>query len=98
MADREKILNALYESVDELNPQLEPEQQLARSEETALAGDASSLDSLGFINLVLTAEAKVNEICDTPVNLAESLMEGDDVGPPETLGALADFIVALQET
>ncbi len=98
MADREKTLMALYESVDDLNPQLEPEQQLPKSEDTAISGDASSLDSLGFINLVLTAEARINEICDSPLNLAESLMDGEDVGPPETLGALADFIVALQES
>ena len=96
MADRAQVLAALYAAVDDVNLQLPPASRLAKSEGTALLGDAADLDSLGFLNLVLAAETQVNARCAPPVNLAERLLELDESSLPATLGALATFILELQ--
>ncbi len=98
MADRSRVLEALYAAVDDLNLQLVPADRLEKSENTPLIGDATHLDSLGFLNLVLGAETQVNARCSPPINLAERLLEQEETGLPATLGALASFIVALQRS
>jgi hypothetical protein len=98
MADRGRVLEALYAAVDDLNLQLAPADRLEKSEDTPLTGDTACLDSLGFLNLVLGAETQVNARCSPPVNLAERLLEREEAGLPSTLGALAAFIVELQRS
>ena len=96
MVEREKILQALYAAVDELNLQLPAESRLEKAETTAIIGDDATLDSRGFINLILSAETKVNEVCSPPINVSERMIEHAD-SHPETLGAFATFITGLQE-
>ncbi len=91
------VVDALYRAVDELNLQLPPGVKLGKSLETAIAGDGAALDSLGFLNLVLLAEARINESCSPGVSLAEHLLDDPDGDPPTTLGALASVIARLQE-
>jgi hypothetical protein len=98
MADRGRVLEALYAAVDDLNLQLAPGDRLDKSEDTPLLGDTARLDSLGFLNLVLGAETQVNARCAPPVNLAERLLEIEETALPSTLGALASFIVELQQS
>lgn len=98
MSDSEAILAALYRAVDELNLQLPAERRLQKSAATAIVGDAAALDSLGFLNLVLLAEAKINESCTPSVSLAEHLLEDPEGDPPATLGALAALVAKLQES
>ena len=92
------VVDALYRAVEELNLQLPPGVKLEKSLATAIAGDGAALDSLGFLNLVLLAEARVNESCSPSVSLAEHLLDDPDGEPPTTLAALAAVIVRLQET
>jgi hypothetical protein len=96
MADRGRVLEALYAAVDDVNLLLPPRDRLAKAEATVLLGDAAHLDSLGFLNLVLAAETQVNARCAPSVNLAERLLELDESSLPTTLGALATLIVELQ--
>ena len=96
MTDTEPILAALYRAVDELNLQLPPTSRLEKSAGTAIVGDGAALDSLGFLNLVLLSEAKINEACSPAVSLAEHLLEDPEADPPATLGALAALVAKLQ--
>ncbi len=97
MVERDRILEAVYRAVDEVNLQLAAESRLEEVEATAIAGETASLDSLGFLNLVLAAEAAVNEVCAPHINLAERMMDGDGT-PPTTLGDFATLIAGLQES
>ena len=97
MSDRSQVLNCLYAAVDELNEQRPADDQLANAEDTAVAGANASLDSLGFLNLIMGIEAKLADEFGTSVSVAEQLMSGADITPPETLGALADLVTQLQE-
>ena len=98
MSHPNDILTTLFAAVDELNLQLPPSGRLEKSAATAISGDGAALDSLGFLNLVLLSEAKVNEAFPPGVSLAERLLEDPDGDPPATLGALASLIAKLQES
>lgn len=97
MANTQQILDAIYSAVDELNLLLPPDKRLAKAETTPIVGAGAALDSLGFLNFILLAEAKVNESCSLQVNLAERLVENSSGEPPQTLGALASLVGSLQE-
>ena len=97
MTDLHEILTALYAAVDELNLQLPPNTRLEKSAATPIAGDGAALDSLGFLNLVLLSEAKINEAFPPGVSLAERLLEDPEGDPPATLGALAALVAKLRE-
>ena len=94
-ARHDELLQAIYEAVDELNLQLRPDLRLDKNESTAISGATTSLDSLNMVNLIMGVEECVNEKSAIPVNLLERFMESED-GPPQTLGALATFILSLQ--
>ena len=97
MSDVNEILGALYAAVDELNLQLPAASRLEKSAAAPIAGEGAALDSLGFLNLVLLAEAKINEALSPAVSLAERLLEDPEGDPPATLGALASLVAKLQE-
>jgi hypothetical protein len=90
------ILDAIYAAVDEVNRLLPPGEHLARSEATPITGDGASLDSLGFLNLMMLAETRLNQRGGEQVNLAEELLDGSGGEPPRTLGDLATLVAALQ--
>lgn len=96
MADTSDILDAIYSAVDEVNLLLPPDKQLAKSAGTEIMGDGASLDSLGFLNLMMLAEGRLNEGPGEPVNLSERLLDGS-TEPPRTLGDLAALVATLQE-
>lgn len=96
MADHSDILDAIYSAVDEVNLLLPADKRLAKEAGTQIMGDGASLDSLGFLNLMMLAEGRINEGAGEPVNLSEKLLDGS-TEPPRTLGDLAALVATLQE-
>ena len=92
---RDQILGILYECIDELNEQLAPDQQLRKTPQTALFGDAGRLDSLGFVNFVAIVEDKCESCFRVSLSLTEDAAKQGDANPFETVGELADFIGQL---
>jgi hypothetical protein len=97
MLDRDAILRCIYRAVDEINLTLPDAKRLDKAEATPVFGEGARLDSLGFLNLMLAVEGLVNEGNAQPVSLAENLMKDEVAGPPATLGALASFVLGLQD-
>ena len=52
MVDRDTVLRLIFEVVDELNDSLPLEERVPFTEETAIFGEAATLDSLALLNLV----------------------------------------------
>ena len=92
---RERVIQALLRAVDEVNPQLPRGRKLARSLDAVLVGDASPLDSLGLVNLVVAAEEKVEQAFGVTVSLVDEAAAPE--GPFRTLGTLADHLQAVLE-
>jgi hypothetical protein len=91
-ASREAVLKALLEAVDAVNAQLPRARRLARSPETALLGDTSTLDSLGLVSLIVAAEEKVEEAFGVSLTLVDEAARPAEESPFLTLATLAEHL------
>ena len=66
----EKIIQILFNTVDEMNAQNPSDQQIEKSLDTVLLGPSSKLDSLGLVNFIITAEQNVEEVFEISLTLA----------------------------
>jgi len=87
---REQAVAAIYEAIDELNPQLEGT-TLERSEDTILFGEGAALDSLNLVNLVMMVEQNIMMETGTEVLLASEAAMSRKRSPYRSVKALADY-------
>ena len=95
MSQAEKVLNLIYDAIDEVNQQLPPGQPLEKSPETVLFGKSSRLDSLGLVNLVVGIEQRVGDEFGVAVMLANEKAFSQKSSPFRTVGSLAEYVDAL---
>lgn len=92
MVLEQKIVDALYGAIDELNEQLPEEKKIAKNLEAVLA----TLDSLATVNLIVLVEQKVEERLEKSIVLVdEKSMSEVDVHPFQTVGSLVRYIATL---
>ena len=92
---REKILQSIYNSIDSLNAQLPKEGHIEKSNNTALFGSGSKLDSLDLINLVVAVEQNIEDEFDVTITLADERAMSQETSPFRTVGTLTDYIEML---
>jgi acyl carrier protein len=97
MVDETQALQLIYAAVDEVNGQLPPEGRLEKSPATVLSGDASLLDSLTFVNLLVAIEDRVSRAGGASVGLLDEVGRTDDETPLRTLGTVAAFVAEAQK-
>jgi len=85
------VLELVYSAIDELNQLLPQAKRLEKKESLILTGQDGVVDSLGFLNLIVLVEDKVNAAHDSSIALASLLMESQSP-PPRTLGELATLV------
>ena len=87
---RDKAIAAIYEAIDELNPQLDGI-TLERSEDTVLFGEGAALDSLNLVNLVMMVEQNIMMETGEEVLLASEAAMSRKRSPYRSVKALADY-------
>jgi acyl carrier protein len=87
---KEKIIQTIFDAVDELNTILTEEERLEKSPETLLAGEKGSLDSLGLINFIVEVESRVQKDLGLALNLIEALDSPEE--PMRSISRLVEFI------
>jgi acyl carrier protein len=95
MSQDPNILNLIYDAIDEVNQQLPPAQQLAKSADTVLFGKAAQLDSLGLVNLVVAIEQRLGDEFGVAVMLANEKAFSQKSSPFRTVGSLAEYVTVL---
>ena len=90
---RNEITNTLYEAIQELNDTLG--YNLLKSEDTVLFGKGSSLDSMGLVSLIVTAERLIEEQSGITLTLANEKAFSRSSSPFKTIATLADYIDEL---
>ncbi len=96
MLDEKHALELIYEAVDEINGQLAPAARLEKSPATALVGEASKLDSLAFINLLVAIEDRIRRAGRPAVSLLDEVSKTEET-PLRTLGTVAAFVAEAQK-
>jgi acyl carrier protein len=77
MGSDARLLQLLYEVVDEINQGRAPEVTLGKSPHTVLMGSSGKLDSLGIVNLIVTVEDKVQQTFGRRLNLFDLMFSGN---------------------
>ena len=92
---KEKIQQSINNSIDSLNAQLPNEEHIEKSNNTALFGSDSKLDSLGLINLVVAVEQNIEDKFDVTITLADERAVSQETSPFKTVGTLSNYIEIL---
>lgn len=92
-AQKNEIINLIYESIDEINEQNEI--SISKEPSARLFGKESDLDSLGLVNLIVSIEESVNESFDTSISIADEKAMSQKHSPFRTVDTLAEYIVLL---
>jgi acyl carrier protein len=92
-----RVLNAVYEAIDEVNGLRPSTQQLPKSTDTVLMGEGGRLDSLGLVNLVVATEQRVQDAFGVRVTLASDRAMSQRNSPFRTVQSLVEFVGMLLE-
>ncbi len=95
--ERERVIQTIFDAIDELNQQLSAEQKVEKSLDTVLFGRSGQLDSLGLVNLIVMTEQNIEVEFGVPINLADEKAMSQKDSPFKTIEKLADYITLLLE-
>ncbi len=87
-----EIEQLVLEAVREINERLLPSQQLSLGLNTVLLGNQSSLDSLGFVDLILDIEQRVRDNFGVSVTLADERAFSLERSPFRDIGSLCQLL------
>ena len=97
MSVQEKIAQAIFAAIDEINEQFPEEQHITKTLDTVLFGEAGMLDSLGLVNLIVATEEKLEELLDVSLALASEKAMSQKNSPFRTVSSLAGYISQLMK-
>jgi acyl carrier protein len=89
---KEKIIQTIYDAIDEVNETLAEEERLEKLPDTLLAGENGNLDSLGLINFIVEVEGRIQKDFGLALNLIEALESPQK--PMTSIDRLVEFIEA----
>ena len=92
---KSKVVQALWQAVDEINQQLPSDQQLEKSLDAVVADSTRTLDSLSLLNFIVTTEQKIYEEFGKRIRLVNDSMMSGEQDTFRTMGALANHISVL---
>ena len=95
MADQEKLVQAIFAAVDELNDQLPKGVRVAKSLDTPLYGKNGNLESIDLVNLIFEVEEKVKDAFGVSITIANERAMSMQNSPFITLGTLTNYVSEL---
>lgn len=97
MPERERVMSAIYEAVDELNKQLPKGVRVEKSLDAPLYGKASKLESIDLVGFIIEVEEKVRDEFGASITIADDRAMSQQNSPFLTLGTLTDYVSGLLE-
>ena len=94
MLTRELVVRLIRESIEDVNAEREPDSVVPFSEELALYGVGSPLDSLDFVNFSVGLEERLRRHDGSSTDLAAVLFDDSAGQPFRSVSALAEYLSA----
>jgi hypothetical protein len=91
----EEVTASVLKALDQVNRELPPDKRVLSEAGTILFGESGVLDSMGLVNLVVTAEQQIAKDFGSVITLADERAMSRHRSPFRTVGSLADYITAL---
>ena len=95
ISNQERILQAIYNAVDEVNEQLPKGKKLDKASDTVLFGRPGKLDSLSLVSLIVAVEQNIHDEFGTDVTLADDRALSQRNSPFRTIATLSEYIALL---
>jgi acyl carrier protein len=95
MADKDRIRELIYRAIDRLNAQLPQDQQIPKTPSAVLFGPQGSLDSVGFVELVMDLQEALLDEYDVPITVADEQVLQNAANPFRTVQTLVDHLAEL---
>lgn len=92
MANNERITNAVYAAVDELNQQLPKGTQVEKAPDAPLYGSSGKLESLDFVTLIMEVEEKINAEFGTDITIADEHLLSKQSSPFSSVRTLVEYL------
>lgn len=86
--DRDRILNVIATTLKQVDPNLG-----TISEDTILSGSGAVIDSVGFVNLLMSLEQALDHRVDLSALLTSHIEHGGDDNPFRSVGTLSELIL-----
>ncbi len=89
---RAKLLKLIFESIDELNETLSPDEKIQKCESTILTGPSTTLGSMELTLLIVNIEHRCLDQLDLAINFYE-ISQSTGSPFPETIGSLINTVL-----
>jgi len=90
-----KIQKVIFDSIDEMNEQLDADDRLTKLDNTILFGPGSKLDSMGLVNLVIAVEQNIEEEFGVIITIADERAMSQKNSPFRSVASLTNYIDML---
>jgi acyl carrier protein len=90
-----KIIQIIYEVIDETNARLPPERHLEKSGETVLFGKQGQLDSIGLVHFIVAVEDRLREDLGISITVADDHAMSATTSPFRSVSSLTRHIRQL---
>ena len=88
-------LQSILKAIDELNESFPQEKRLTISNETLLFGNNGNLDSLAFMNLIISIEQHIQNDFDVSITIADEKALSKKQSPFESIETLTNYITLI---
>jgi acyl carrier protein len=95
MADREKVQQAVYRAVDELNKQLPKGVSVNKAPDAVLYGKTGKLESIDVVTLIMEVEDQIKAEFGQSITIADDRAMSRENSPFLTVGSLTDYVADL---
>lgn len=90
---RERIVDLVYRTVDEVNEELDGDVKLERSQDTVLYGRGARIASMALVSFIVAVEDNLRGEFGLSVTLANEKAMSMERSPFKTLGTMIDYVV-----
>jgi hypothetical protein len=88
-------LNLIFDTIDEMNLELDFSDQIEKNENTIIFGIDSALDSIGLVNFITIIEQKIEEETGKFITIADERAMSMENSPFRTVGTLKEYVELL---
>ncbi len=92
---RDEVLGIVFEALESLNQELEPDERVEIGPTTALFGPDAKLDSLSLVSVIVDVETALTVKWDAPISLTDDRAMSREISPFDDVGTLGDYILEL---
>jgi acyl carrier protein len=93
-AFRERALDAIYKSLDEINEQRPKNRQIPKAPDTVLMGAHGNVDSLELINLIVGVEQRIQEGFGVSITLSDQMLSQEN-SALQTVDSMTEHLLSI---